>query len=143
MSADSTRAEIGLVRYQTNILGTRGPRKMTVLIPKLMSHGTVSAAPALHGSMTQRSDPVKTDVPMTKPPKLIMLLLVQCVKLALLSGAMSHESCSGSEMLPTGTCRIKNSKTQEQCMALSNKPPKWNDQVRWVQLQCNTDTANP
>jgi Tub family len=29
------RAELGAVTYQYNVLGTRGPRKMTVLIPQL------------------------------------------------------------------------------------------------------------
>ena len=29
------RAELGMVSYQTNILGTRGPRKMSALIPAL------------------------------------------------------------------------------------------------------------
>ncbi|KAK9819129.1 hypothetical protein WJX74_007829 [Apatococcus lobatus] len=34
-SGQPTRAELGMVSYQTNILGTRGPRKMSALIPAL------------------------------------------------------------------------------------------------------------
>lgn len=31
----NARSELAAVTYQTNVLGTKGPRKMTVLIPKL------------------------------------------------------------------------------------------------------------
>lgn len=33
------RCELGTALYQTNVLGTKGPRKMTVLIPKLDMDG--------------------------------------------------------------------------------------------------------
>lgn len=35
IAGQPTRAELGMVSYQTNILGTRGPRKMSALIPAL------------------------------------------------------------------------------------------------------------
>lgn len=34
-NAVNARCELGATTYQPNILGTKGPRKMTVLIPKL------------------------------------------------------------------------------------------------------------
>jgi hypothetical protein len=37
-NAVNARCELAAVTYQTNVLGTKGPRKMTVLIPKLDSH---------------------------------------------------------------------------------------------------------
>lgn len=44
MNADSEagplRSELGAVLYQTNVLGTKGPRKMTVVLPKLEPGGT-------------------------------------------------------------------------------------------------------
>jgi len=43
-----------MVRYQTNILGTRGPRKMTVLIPKLGVDGKIPFVAETDGSMTER-----------------------------------------------------------------------------------------
>ena len=51
------RNEVGMVRYQHNLLGTRGPRKMTVVIPRLDSHGRVLPMPESDGSMTERSAP--------------------------------------------------------------------------------------
>jgi tubby and related proteins len=36
---DSSRQEFGVVTYQYNVLGTRGPRKMTAAIPMLDDHG--------------------------------------------------------------------------------------------------------
>lgn len=49
--ASAERKIMGMVRYEYNVLGTRGPRKMTVLVPRpepgssSLPHG---------GSMTQR-----------------------------------------------------------------------------------------
>ncbi|KAL4439006.1 hypothetical protein ABPG77_006943 [Micractinium sp. CCAP 211/92] len=40
------RCELGAVLYQPNVLGTKGPRKMTVLIPKLASSGSRPGARA-------------------------------------------------------------------------------------------------
>ncbi|KAL4452633.1 hypothetical protein ABPG75_008295 [Micractinium tetrahymenae] len=40
------RCELGAVLYQPNVLGTKGPRKMTVLIPKLDSSGSRPAGAA-------------------------------------------------------------------------------------------------
>ena len=48
------RSELGLVRYQYNVLGTRGPRKMTVIIPRLDTHGAVPFIAESDGSMTVR-----------------------------------------------------------------------------------------
>lgn len=40
MCADGpAQCELGAALYQTNVLGTKGPRKMTVLIPKLEAGG--------------------------------------------------------------------------------------------------------
>jgi hypothetical protein len=33
------KCELGAALYQTNVLGTKGPRKMTVLVPKLAPGG--------------------------------------------------------------------------------------------------------
>lgn len=52
----SEGSEVGLVKYQTNILGTRGPRKMTVMIPKLDSKGSGAVMAGHEGGMTQRYD---------------------------------------------------------------------------------------
>ena len=37
------RAELAAVAYQPNLLGTKGPRKMTVLIPRLDAAGRRTA----------------------------------------------------------------------------------------------------
>lgn len=50
----AARSEVGLVKYQTNILGTRGPRRMTALIPMLDSNGDIPYVAENDGSMTQR-----------------------------------------------------------------------------------------
>ncbi|PSC74109.1 king tubby [Micractinium conductrix] len=43
------RCELGAVMYQTNVLGTKGPRKMTVLLPKLAPGGAKPLALAPMG----------------------------------------------------------------------------------------------
>ena len=39
VSQMSTRCELGAVLYQYNVMGVRGPRKMTALAPKVDSNG--------------------------------------------------------------------------------------------------------
>ena len=36
---DGVRCELAGIRYEYNVLGTRGPRKMTALIPGTDAHG--------------------------------------------------------------------------------------------------------
>ena len=45
---------MGMVRYQYNVLGTRGPRKMTVIIPWPGGDGRLPSAAEADGSMTDR-----------------------------------------------------------------------------------------
>ena len=52
-SASDVRSELGAVLYETNVLGTRGPRKMTVLVPRVGGGGSASpegAGPTLRAS---------------------------------------------------------------------------------------------
>ena len=51
---EGDRAEVGMVRYQYNVLGTRGPRKMTVIIPRPGGNGGLPFATEADGSMTAR-----------------------------------------------------------------------------------------
>lgn len=52
---ETERNEVGMVRYQYNIMGTRGPRRMTVVILKLGGGGAAHLGlPASDGSMTER-----------------------------------------------------------------------------------------
>lgn len=53
--AAEERKLVGMVRYETNVLGTRGPRKMTVLVPR--PEGGADSLPD-GGSMTQRRAPL-------------------------------------------------------------------------------------
>ena len=39
LSANNMRCELGAVMYQYNVLGTRGPRKMTALLPRVDTEG--------------------------------------------------------------------------------------------------------
>jgi hypothetical protein len=43
MGASAMRAELGAVVYQYNVLGTRGPRKMTAMIPSVRESATRSS----------------------------------------------------------------------------------------------------
>ena len=43
MPASKSRKELGVVLYDTNVLGTKGPRKMTVVVPPVAPDGTVRA----------------------------------------------------------------------------------------------------
>lgn len=38
------RKELGVILYETNVLGTKGPRKMRVVVPPVRNDGTVAAA---------------------------------------------------------------------------------------------------
>jgi tubby-related protein 1 len=43
-SGTDGRKELGIVLYETNVLGTKGPRKMTVVVPPVTANGTVKSA---------------------------------------------------------------------------------------------------
>jgi hypothetical protein len=49
MPKSEERMEQGCVAYQTNVLGTRGPRKMTAIIPSLREDGRPAFAPTHTG----------------------------------------------------------------------------------------------
>ena len=38
---DQVRKQLGVVMFETNIMGTKGPRKMKVLVPELGSNGAM------------------------------------------------------------------------------------------------------
>ena len=38
---DQVRKQLGVVVFETNIMGTKGPRKMKVLIPDITNNGMV------------------------------------------------------------------------------------------------------
>jgi hypothetical protein len=50
MGASAMRAELGAVIYQYNVLGTRGPRKMTAMIPAVREPPTLVLSPSFPAS---------------------------------------------------------------------------------------------
>mmetsp|Transcript_7598 Transcript_7598/g.19667 ORF Transcript_7598/g.19667 Transcript_7598/m.19667 type:complete len:538 (-) Transcript_7598:993-2606(-) len=70
----AVRKELGVVLYDTNVLGTRGPRKMTVFIPQMLGDGSMRAIQPRDedesmSEMVKREDFSKMSKLINKPPK--------------------------------------------------------------------------
>ena len=76
--AKHVRSELAAALYETNILGTKGPRKMTILLPKLNQRPTATSPPPPIGTSTASSSGHSTSSVLTHRYKqnLMSLLLV-------------------------------------------------------------------
>ena len=58
----AARTELGAVTYEYNVLGTRGPRKMTTIIPTVDGNGARAAGPPPTTLLTQPLNPKSFDL---------------------------------------------------------------------------------
>lgn len=115
----NVRKELGVALYASNVLGSRGPRKMRVAVPEVKKDGKI----------------------MTWQPRqsLLALTLLCFLRPSSLIGrslSLSHPAHAvrpeKDGMLP----KLK-AKNYENMMIMINKPPRWNEQVGAYVLNFN------
>ena len=117
---EHVRQELGLVQYASNVLGARGPRRMSVWIPRVDRSGEVA-----------EFRPMRKDEGMAERVKADDTSQVRRVRAA--PRASFADRCSRTPLISMSFSSVSSRYTtppfSSQMIELMNKPPRWNEHV--------------